>query len=190
MGEPGAAFWCILRTGSGNTLGLPKALTEAGFGAWTPTEVRNTRARRSIPAKEITVPLMPAIVFAPYDSLSDMIRMSRSSMPYLAWDAAARRMVAKGWPHFTILRIGERYARVADRELGGLRAAESVRATIAKKKTFVAGSRVRVMVGLLEGLLGTVVSVHGVYARVQFPDWSETLTIAFHLLESPLASVA
>ncbi len=179
--------WCILRTQSANTLPLAKALSDAGFTAWTPTEVQTRRARRAIPRQDVTVALMPAIVFASYDDLADMIRLSRSAMPHQSWDAGARRMVMRGWPHFTILRIGDRYARVADRELAGLRRAESVRLTLAKKKTFVPGVAVRLMEGAGEGLRGTVKSVKGTFAEVRFPGFSLNWTVAFHLLEAVAA---
>ena len=40
--------WCIARTQAGQTLGLAKGLGEAGYRAWTPSEVIVRRARRSI----------------------------------------------------------------------------------------------------------------------------------------------
>jgi hypothetical protein len=61
--EAGENDWCILRTQSANTLGLAAALTDSGWRAWTPTEVITRHARRAIPRKDLTVPLMPSLVF-------------------------------------------------------------------------------------------------------------------------------
>jgi hypothetical protein len=176
--------WCILRTSSAHTLGLADALTEAGHRAWTPTEVLVQRARRTMPRKELIVPLMPSIVFAPYDSLAALIGISRNAMTFRVWDDKAKRMVVKGWPKFTVMRIGDRYAKVPDGHLAGLRMAQSVRLTLAKKKTFQPGITVRLMHGPGEGLRGTVEQVRGTFARVRFPGWSLTMMVAFHLLEA------
>lgn len=183
MIDRGGEYWCILRTASVATLPLVKALGDDGYRAWTPTEVQVRRARRSIPKQEITVALMPSMVFADHARLPDLLGMARAGMQYQVWDAQLRRMVTKGLPQFRVLRIGDRYARVADGELAGLRRAESVGLKPIKVRTLRPGVRVRMLTGLLEGLLGTVVNVRGDFARVQFPGWSETLTIAFHLLE-------
>jgi hypothetical protein len=112
--EAGQNDWCILRTQSANTLGLAAALTDSGWRAWTPTEVITRHARRAIPRKELTVPLMPGLVFVGWSHLGEMIALSRSTMSYRTWDPAARRMVARGYPHFRVLQVGDRYARVAD----------------------------------------------------------------------------
>ena len=175
--------WCVLRTAASQTLPLAKALTDDGIAAWTPTEVKQMRARRQVPAYELTVALMPSVVFAPYDRLSDLIMLSRTSMPYKVWDAAVRRMVARGWPHFTVMRIADRYARVADRELIGLRRIERVRLTVAKRSMFRPGVAVRLIDGPGEGLRGTIDSVNAGFATVSFPGWALSMKIAFHLLE-------
>ena len=58
MAETGTS-WCVVRTQGGQTLSLAKSLQEAGYQAWTPAETVIRRARRSHPAQEIVVPLMP-----------------------------------------------------------------------------------------------------------------------------------
>lgn len=176
--------WCILRTASAQTLPLARALSEDGFRAWTPTEVIVKRARRAIPRTEATVALMPSIVFAGYDQLAELITVSRTALPHMVWDPELRRHVAKGWPQFRVLRIADRYARVADSELAGLRRAESVGQTLIKKRTFRPGVSVRLIDGAGEGLRGTVESVSGTFAKVAFPGWALSMTVAFHLLEA------
>lgn len=183
--------WCILRTGSAQTLPLCKALCDDGFRAWTPTEVRAMRARRSVPAYDLTVALMPSIVFADYASVPDLITLSRSALPHLVWDAQAGRHVARGWPQFRVLRIAERYARVADRELAGLRRAERVGLTRAQRKAFVRGAAVRLVEGAGEGLRGVVdrVDGDGTFAWVKFPSFAVPWKVALHLLEVVRESV-
>lgn len=182
MSNGGQDDWCILRTQAGQTLGLSQGLTDAGFRAWTPTEVIVRRARRSIPRKEVTMPLMPGIVFVAWASLTDVIALSRSAMSYRRWDSEKRRMVSQGIAWFRILQIGERYARVPDAHLSGLRLAESKGLTRARRKTFRTGMTVRMMEGSFEGLNGTVESVKGGFAQVRFGGWSLSVAVALHLL--------
>lgn len=183
MVEVDGSDWCILRTQSPQTLGLAQALTEAGYRAWTPTEVIVRRARRAIPRQELTVALMPGMVFAGWDQLSALLELSRSSQPYRTWDADLRRMVLRGVPYFRILRLADRYARVGDRELSGVRMAESLRAVRVKRQTMKAGAQVRMIGGLLDGLLGTIETVQGRFAQVRFPGWHMPVATALHLLE-------
>lgn len=177
-----ATDWCIARTQAGQTLGLAKGLMDAGFRAWTPSEVIVRRARRSIPRKEMTVPLMPGIVFVGYDRLAEVIALGRSSMNYLVWDSDLQRMVARGLPHFRILRVDERYPRIRDTELSGVRLAEAKGMVQARRKTLKAGAAVRLSEGPFEGLTGTVQSVKGTFAQVRFASWPIEVTIALHLL--------
>jgi len=160
-------MWCILRTGSAQTLPLCKALCDDGFAAWTPTEVIVKRARRDHPRAEVTVALMPSIVFAGYEQVSDLITLSRTALPHMVWDATARRHVARGWPQFRVLRIANRFARVADGDLAGLRRAESVGMTLAKRKTFVPGVTVRLMEADWWGWLVCLGEVSGVSGGVE-----------------------
>jgi hypothetical protein len=87
--------------------------------------------------------------------LGEMIALARSTMAR-AWDPAARRMVARGFPHFRVLQVGDRYARVTDASLTGVRLAESARAVKVKQQTLKPGAQVRMIGGLLDGLLGKV----------------------------------
>jgi transcription antitermination factor NusG len=183
VGDDNGQTWCILRTQSLNTLLLAKALADQGYRAWTPTEVRRLRARRTIPAQDVTVALMPGVVFGEYDRLPDLITLSRAIMPWRQWDAAVRRMVVRGVPHFTALRIGDRYARVADRDLSGLRLAESARLVKVKRETFKPGERVRLIAGAGEGLRGVIVKIGRDFAHVEFNSFAAPWEVAFLLLE-------
>lgn len=174
--------WCIARAQGGQTLGLTKGLCEAGYRAWTPSEVILSRARRASPSKEVTVPLMPGIVFIDYARLAEVIALARSNMNYQVWDAEQRRMVTRGLPYFRILRVDDRYARIRDSELAGVRMAESKGMVRAKRHTLKAGAAVRLMDGPFEGLRGTVESVKGTFAQVRFADWHLSVAIALHLL--------
>lgn len=177
-----AGDWCIARTQAGQTLGLSKGLSEAGFRAWTPTEVVVRRARRAIPRKEVTLALMPGIVFVGYDRLAEVIALGRSSMNYQIWDSEQQRMVTRGLPYFRILRVDDRYPRIRDAELAGVRLAEAKGMVQVKRKTLKPGTSVRLSDGPFEGLKGAVQSVKGSFAQVRFASWPIEVTIALHLL--------
>lgn len=186
MAEQGTS-WCVVRTQGGQTLSLAKALQEAGYQAWTPVETVIRRARRSHPAQEIVVPLMPGLIFVGWDKLTDLIALSRNAMPYLHWDAEQGRHVTRGIAHFRILQIGSpgegrTYARVSDRELAGLRQAEARAQVAVKRKTLRKGAKVRLAEGAYEGLRGTVEFVKGGYAHVQVQGWPMTVQVALHLV--------
>lgn len=177
-----AADWCIARTQASQTLGLAKGLAEAGYRAWTPSEVIVRRARRSIPRKDVTVPLMPGIVFVDHARLAELIALARSNMAYQVWDREQGRMVARGLPYFRLQRAGDRYARIRDAELAGVRMAESRGHVRVKRQTLKAGAQVRLLDGPFEGLSGTVDGVKGTYAQVRFAGWAQRVDIALHLL--------
>lgn len=187
MADPETTSWCVVRTQSGQTLTLTKSLEEAGFAAWTPTATKMRRARRSHPAQEIVIPLMPGLIFVAWDKLGELITLSRSAMPYLHWDPELRRHVTRGIGHFRLLQIGAqgeamRYARVSDRELAGLRHAEARAQVAVKRKTLRKGTPVRLAEGAYEGLRGTVELVKGGYAHVRFATWPMPVQVALHLV--------
>lgn len=191
VAETANTSWCVVRTQSGQTLTLAKSLQEAGFAAWTPTETVTRRARRSHPAQEIVLPLMPGLIFVAWDKLDELIALNRNAMPYLQWDAALRRHVTRGIAHFRILQIGSpgdgmRYARVSDRELTGLRHAEARAQVAVKRRTLRKGAAVRLAEGAYEGLRGTVESVKGSYAHVRFEAWPMTVQVALHLVQEEM----
>lgn len=177
-----ATDWCIARTQAGQTLGLARGLADAGYRSWTPSEVIVRRARRAIPRKEVTVPLMPGIVFVDYARLAELLALARSNMNYQTWDSEQQRMVSRGLPYFRILRVDDRYPRIRDTELSGVRLAEAKGMVQARRKTLKAGAAVRLSEGPFEGLTGTVQSVKGTFAQVRFASWPIEVTIALHLL--------
>ena len=69
MDETTSTSWCVVRTQGGQTLTLMTTLQDAGFVAWTPTETVTRRARRSHPAQEMVLPLMPGLIFVDWDKL-------------------------------------------------------------------------------------------------------------------------
>lgn len=177
-----ATDWCIARTQAGQTLGLARGLAEAGYRSWTPSEVIVRRARRSIPRKEVTVPLMPGIVFVDYARLAELLALARSNMNYQTWDSEQQRMVARGLPYFRILRVDDRYPRIRDAELSGVRMAEAKGMVRVKRQMLKVGAKVRLREGAFEGLTGAVQSVKGAFAHVRFAGWPIEVTIALHLL--------
>ena len=188
--ESERSVWCILRTQSSQTLVLAEALKSEGFMAWTPTEVIVRHARRERPRSEVVVALMPGIVFAAWDRLNDLAGLSHSSLTYRRWDADLRRMIMVGLPHFRVMKVGDKPARVIDAELSGLRSAERTSAVLAKKRTFKPGDQVRLCEGAFEGLRGVIGKIVGDFAEVSFPDWAVPVKVAFRLLEAVPAVVA
>jgi hypothetical protein len=162
---------------------LAAALTESGYRAYTPTEVVVRRARRTIPRKEMTLPLMPGLVFAAWPHLADMITLPRTALTYRVWDVEKKRMTMRGYPFFRVLQVGERYARVTDAQLNGVRLAESQRAVKVKRGTIKPGAAVRMIGGMLDGLIGAVEAIKGNYAQVRFPGWHMPIATALGLLE-------
>jgi transcription antitermination factor NusG len=64
-----------------------------------------------------------------------------------------------------------------------VRLAESARAVKVKQQTLKPGAQVRMIGGLLDGLLGKVETISGRFAQVRFPGWHMPLATAVHLLE-------
>ena len=180
--------WCVVRTQASQTLNLTQTLQDAGYRAWTPTETKTRRARRSHPQQDITAALMPGLIFVDWDRLAELIAMSRNAMPYLHYDSATKRHVTRGTPHFRILQIGTagdamRYARVSDRDLAGLRHAEARAGVAVKRRTLRRGAKVRLTEGAFEGLRGEVESVSRTFAHVRFADWQMSVQVALHLVQ-------
>lgn len=160
--------WCILETAPNRTLALATALTDAGIVNWTPTETvkgeppkakefEAPRRPRKVP-DFVTRPLLPSIVFARAEHLGQLMAMARSpAQTYQAWDAAIRRMVTKGHPHFHIFCPGSR--PIADSELDALRRIEGRRKPRGKVKAFTIGDAIKMTEGAYGGLRGTVVAV-------------------------------
>lgn len=176
--------WCILRTMAQQTLVLAAALDKCGYISWTPRETRILRARRSIPQREIITALMPGVVFADFDRISDLIALRRSAMTYQVWDADRRRMMSRGVPYFHLMQVGERYARIGDPALAGIRAAEGARAVATKRATFRIGQDVRCGDGLLDGIRGKIIALRGDFAEIEVIGWTHPMAMALTLLDS------
>lgn len=167
------SYWCILRTAPSRTLPLASALVDAGYEAWTPQELQVRRVGRQRDRVDVPVPVTPAIVFARYDRLADLIALSRSpSQTYLIWDKELRRMVSRGVPYFTVFRHLDSYPGVADRALNPLRLAEQRRKPRALARVFKQGDPVTYADAGFEGLIGKVEANRGRYSLVIFPGFS------------------
>ncbi|KKW92260.1 hypothetical protein YP76_10030 [Sphingobium chungbukense] len=161
--------WCILRMSGAATLPVATALTETGYRVWTPVELQKRRRPRSKATKEVTLPLMPGIIFAADDRLHDLVTMSRSpSLTYQRWNPETERMEIRGCPYFSVFRYQGKYPRIADRTLDPLRQAEQRGRFRAKLPTFKPGDNVRHPVGMLGGLTGVVLKVKRRKAVVMF----------------------
>jgi hypothetical protein len=103
-------------------------------------------------------------------------------MSYRTWDPAARRMVARGYPHFRVLQVGDRYARVTDSSLTGVRLAERPRreGQAADAQAGRAGPDDRRLARRAAGQGG---NHQRRFAQVRFPGWHMPLATAVHLLE-------
>lgn len=168
--EKTVAEWCILRTSSSLTLRLAAALRDAGYQAWTPTEITTRRVSRSRKRVEHPTAITPSFVFVAHSSLTELIALARApSQTHLVWDRHERRMVQRGFPHFTVFRSMGSYPRIADASLNPLRLIERRRKPTVKPTAFSKGDEVRYPDAGFEGLVGTVEGVRGRFALVQFP---------------------
>jgi transcription antitermination factor NusG len=170
--------WCILRTSASRTLPLRKALAEAGFEVWTPTE---ESVKREGPQRKRILedaPITPRFVFARYDRVCELATLSRAqSQTYQVWDADLRRMVIKGFPHFTVFRSNGAYDRVADRALDPLRVVEQRCKPKDKVREFAVGEEVGYPEAGFQGLPGTVEGTKGKYVLVTFEGLPITVQI-------------
>lgn len=162
------ADWCILRTAGSSTQRLAESLTEAGFDVWTPIGLiidRDDQRTR----KERRGPLMPQYVFARANQLHDLLATLRTpALQYRVWDAELQRMVARGHPHFIIVRSVDHYALVSEHELRHIRNAELRDRPKEALRTFAVGEKVRASDDGHVGLTGTVVWSKGRKAKVEF----------------------
>ena len=162
--------WCILRTSPSQTLKLTTALCDAGYVAWTPSEITTRRMSRSRKRVEHPAPITPSFVFVSRDSLTELIALARSpSLTHLVWDREQRRMVQRGFPHFTVFRSMGAYPRISDASLNPLRLIERRRKPAVKPTAFKTGDEVRFPDAGFEGLVGKVEGVRGRYTLVAFP---------------------
>lgn len=165
----GATDWCIVRTAGAGTLGVHDALVEAGYDAWTPVGTVIKRVGRERDRVEQRAALLPTFAFVRYDRLPDLLDLARSpGQVCQVWDSEARRMVAKGMPHFSVFRYGKGYPAVTDRELDRLRQIERRGKPVDQVRIFRPDEDVRYPSLGFEGLIGKVERVKGRYAFVSF----------------------
>ena len=113
-GEDG---WCILRTGGQRTVALARSLSEAGFEAWTPIQIRFREKTRRKPAEERAMPILPTFVFARARHLVDLNRLTRADIhPH---------------PQFSIFRYQGVPPIISDQRISGLREAEAAAIKVA-----------------------------------------------------------
>jgi hypothetical protein len=173
-----ASSWCVLRMSGPATLGVASCLTEAGFDAWTPAQVNVKRVGPRRKAVERPSPLLPTFVFARYDRLADLVAFSRSpAQTFRVWDSELRRLVAKGCPHFSVMRHDSRYIAIADRALDELRLAEQRGKPLARVRTFAPGETVKCPDAGFEGLVGIVQTTRGRHALVCFEGLAIPVTV-------------
>lgn len=175
--------WCILRTAPSRTLLLAAALTDAGFRAWTPRETRIVRLSRSKAKKEMTVPLIPTIVFAEYDRLPLLVGISRMPSPTIqVWCEDEHRMVSLPIPSFSVFRHLDVYPRIDDQALDALRVAEQSVKPRRERHTFRRDDPVKIYGAGFDGLIGSVQGTRGRYAIVTFPGFTQSATFDARLL--------
>lgn len=164
--------WCILRMAPSRTLAVARSLADAGFEVWTPTETVTRRVGHSRDRREEVRPIAPGFVFAPYVRVNELAELARSNLPYRVWDPEQRRMVVKGYPHFSVFRHLDTYPWVADRELDALRLAEQRGKSKVKVPPLARGARVKHPESGFEGMVGTVQGTKGRYALVIFDGFA------------------
>jgi len=170
--------WCILRTAPSRTIPLCTALSEAGFEAWTPTEVTTVRNARTRKREERRLPITPSFVFSPFERLADLRRLVQSpQQTYQVWDSEQGRMVMRGIPYFALFRSGGKFPMVSDRALAPLRSIERTLAPRISPTTFRLGQQVRLADGGLEGLTGTVEGSRGRFVLVAFSNFPVSVQV-------------
>lgn len=176
--------WIILRTSGKSTIALAEALTDEGFEVWTPVEHKSMRLPRSKRRNDTALPLLPSFVFAPLDSLPDLLALSHSpALSYRIWDSEQRKMVVKGRPYFSVFRHGGKVPVVQDTALAALRAAERRTAPKVVSRQFMPGETVRMTGGGFAGLWGTIDAIKGKFAVVSFSGFPAPVQIATWILD-------
>lgn len=183
--------WCILTMSPGRTIPVARALIDAGFTVWTPTEVRQRLAGRQRKAIEQDCAITPSFVFADYAQRIDLAALSRSpSQTYRKWDSALRRMVEHGVPHFSMFRARSGLPWISDASLEPLRAIEARLLILSDRRReqarqkgavprFSAGEIVRVSDGAFGGLDLVVTQANrGKMVSVDYTGWTRSIEIS------------
>lgn len=163
---------------------LASALSEAGFDVWTPVETRARLAGRDRRVVEQILPIMPGYVFAARDRGDDLLNMSRSpTLNFRVWDKEQRRMVIKGYPHFSVFLANGGIRTLEQAALAPLQALEADLARLAERRRakalekgepprFEKGQTVRVDSHGVAGLNLTVMEANaGKTVKLHHPDW-------------------
>lgn len=178
-----ADAWCILRTSGGRTLPLARSLQAAGFEVWTPSMVVMRRLPRRRQRIERDAPILPTFVFARAERLQDLLQAMSDPRtdhpPFSLFRHAGRFPLVTSDQIASLHDEEDRAADVHRRTRERERAAER-RATCAVP---VVGSEVRLPFHAFTGLVGTVESVKGKSAVVNFGG-GRTITIGAWLLET------
>ncbi|MBI0530345.1 hypothetical protein D9602_03090 [Sphingomonas sp. TX0522] len=191
-----AERWCILRTSTSRTLPLAEALLAIGIDAWSPRRTVKRpapgRARRYVMGQrrimvEVTVPILPGIVFVDARRLHDAISVSlipfgplpEFSIMQVAGrapeiGAAAIRGLLDAEAEATVGIIAEREADSRDAERRERaermrRERERRKALRRERKAFNPGAEVEVTdMPALAGMTGVIVESKGATAKVHF----------------------
>ncbi|USA39636.1 hypothetical protein NCF86_00280 [Pelagerythrobacter marinus] len=140
--------WIVLRCPSSKTLTLANRL--ASYGAWTPTWRRQRRLPRSNVRRLITEACIPSFVFVPEDAAGTLPKVPLVS--------------------FSVMRVGGKLVRIADRSLEPLRNI-SEKAPVPARLLPKPGTPVRFASGPFQGLQGTVRACTQSYATVDIVDF-------------------
>lgn len=173
--------WCILRTSSSRAMALVDELTKEGFEVWAPIDEIEKPRPRSTELRRITVAILGGFVFARYQHVADLLRLSRSpGMSHQVWDATLRRMVTRGLPYFSVVLRDGHASVVSDASLAGLRKVEAQLKVLAEQRRerarrrgpvpqFAVGQIVR-LAGAFEGLDMVVEGMDRAMVRLAWPD--------------------
>jgi transcription antitermination factor NusG len=152
----GIEGWLILRTQGRHTLPLAASLTEDGFEAWTPSDIRRIRVPRANVKRDLRLPLLPRYVFVKALHLIDMLELA--AMPEKPRRAGGRKPAHR---EFSVFRHAGRIPVIADEDLAPLRDKERSAAAAPIAPSFNVGQRVLVPTGSFGGMSGTVVRSNG-----------------------------
>jgi transcription antitermination factor NusG len=178
--------WCILRTGSADTLRALKSLSEAGVTVWTPTEKRFGKMPRTQAPFDKTTALMPSYLFARAEHVTELLRLA----------------MAPGGEHprFSVFRYGEGIPLIADAELNPLREEEDRKGRVfdrwrrrgRKGPKLQPGTHVRMPEGPFAGIGGIVQDVQGQFTLVNIDVFGKqhSLKVASLLLAGNVAEDA
>lgn len=169
--------WFILRMASSDTLGVLKALSKAGYDAWTPVERKKGKMPRTRTEYDKEFALMPSYVFVSVHHLPEIQHLAM--------------LPPRNVPRFTVFQHQGGIPLVADDQLDALRAEEGRLQTVYERACrkgkrgpkFNPGHIVRIDEGGFMGMEGVVESQQGQFTLVSFEGFHAPIKIASILLE-------